>query len=155
MVAITIVVIIVLTAPYNEFWNKFMSDINKYIAIAVERDEGDPAEKMLKNRQMKRFNFLLWPLFFILIIAEAEHYKLAHELGDDQQHLNNISELYDQAEELLTIRYASGASLLAPFEDPILNASVGVLPEGDGKVVLFYRGDHTQAPGRQLAFTQG
>lgn len=132
-----------------------MSDINDYIAMAVAEDESSVETQQVKKTLVKRFNFFLWPLFLILVLAEAEHYKLAHELGPDEHHLMNIDQLYDQAEQQLTLRYQEGEPLLAPFDDPILNSTIGILPDGESKVTLFYRGDHRQAPGRELVFKNG
>ena len=132
-----------------------MSDINNYIAMAVAEDELSSESQQVKRKQNKRFNFLLWPLLVILILGEAEHYKLAHELGPDELHLSNIDQLYDQAEQLLTTRYKTGSTLFAPFKDPVLNATIGMIPDGNNKITLFYRADHTQAPGRELVFNNG
>ena len=132
-----------------------MSDINNYIAMAVEEDELSSESQQVKNKLNKRFNFLLWPLLIILLLGEAEHYKLNHELAADEHHLGNIDQLYDQAEQLLTIRHETGSTLLAPFEDPVLDATIGMIPDGDNKITLFYRADHTQAAGRKLVFKNG
>ncbi|WP_286236586.1 hypothetical protein [Neptuniibacter halophilus] len=131
-----------------------MSEIQDYIAMAVAKDESSGTSHQVSKRQNKRFNLFLWPLLIILILAEGEHYKLAHELAPDEHHLSNIDQLYDEAEKQLTQRYQAGESLLAPFENPILAASIGVLPQGNNKITLFYRGDHTQAPGRELIFSE-
>ena len=131
-----------------------MSDITNYIAMAVAAEEDSPEAIKIKKKQTKRFNFLLWPLFIILILGEAEHYRLNHELGPDEHHLSNIDQLYDQAETILITRYEDGDQVLAPFNDPVLDATIGILPQGN-KITLFYRGDHTQAPGRELIFKQG
>jgi hypothetical protein len=144
------------TARFNLPRNLFiMSDINNYIAMAVEEDEISTESRQVQSKLNKRFSFLLWPLFIILLLSEAEHYKLNHELGLDEQHLDNIDQLYDQAEQLLTIRFEAGSTLLAPFEDPVLDATIGMMPNGDNKITLFYRADHTQAPGRELVFKNG
>lgn len=132
-----------------------MSDINNYIAMAVEEDELSSESLQVKSKLNKRFNFLLWPLLIILFLSEAEHYKLNHELGSDEQHLDNLDQLYDQAEQLLTIRHEAGSTLLAPFNDPVLDATIGMIPDGDNKITLFYRADHTQAAGRKLVFKNG
>lgn len=132
-----------------------MSDINNYIAMAVEEDELSSESQQVKSKLNKRFNFLLWPLLIILLLSEAEHYKLNHELGADEQHQDNIDQLYDQAEQLLTIRHEAGSALLAPFNDPVLDATIGMISDGDNKITLFYRADHTQAAGRKLVFTNG
>lgn len=131
-----------------------MSELDNYIAMAVSRDE-QTALASYKKKQGIKLNLFIWPLFVLLVLSQGKVLLHHHELVPDEHHIANIDQLYDEAEAELTDRFHRGESLLEAFNDPLLNASVGILPTGENKVVLFYLGDHEDGHGRELVFSKG